>query len=127
MRSILLASLVLALSIVACKSPDDGQSKIQSGVSASPAEAGVYFHDTFAASREALQSRIRAKIDKGLQAAVETRRLPSWTFDGELATDFVLFKSAGSESRRLIVVTSGVHGIEGYTASAVQSLFLDEQ
>jgi hypothetical protein len=43
--------------------------------------------------------------------------------DGELTIDFA-FVPAPEPTGRLLILSSGVHGIEGYTGSALQALFL---
>lgn len=51
-------------------------------------------------------------------------QVPSAT-DNHLYTDICYIPPTGTTDK-LMIVTSGVHGIEGYTGSAIQSMFLDK-
>lgn len=46
--------------------------------------------------------------------------------DQDLKIGFGFFPSSGNGQKKLLIMSSGIHGLEGYTGSAVQRLFLEE-
>lgn len=48
------------------------------------------------------------------------------TDDHDLQVGFAFLPSAGDGEKKLLIMSSGIHGLEGYTGSAVQQLFLQE-
>ncbi len=69
-------------------------------------------------------NRAAAVVKKYPGALHEAVTIPHKTEKG-LVTD-ILYIPAGEEAETLIMVTSGVHGIEAFTGAALQLLFLDE-
>jgi len=119
--------VLLVCGLAACRTPVPQGSDVKGGAEP-PAVAPEYFHTSFEASRAAFLAAVAAKKDAGIDVTVNDRALATWIDDSTLKTDFVFFKSgAASGSKRLLVISSGVHGIEGYTGSAVQTLFVREQ
>lgn len=55
---------------------------------------------------------------------IESVQIPS-RVDRDLFTDFVLIPSISGRTDKLVIISSGVHGVEGFVGSAMQSLFLD--
>ena len=83
-----------------------------------------YFLDSYEASREAFRSRALALTGACSGASLSSLSVPGRT-DDPLAVD-VLHLPAQGTKRRLLVLSSGVHGVEGFTGSAVQRMFMDE-
>ncbi|WP_237718228.1 M14 family metallopeptidase [Cupriavidus sp. BIS7] len=78
-------------------------------------EARHLFSRTYA---EARQKFLQAAASRGL--SVDSHELPLAGADGELlATDVVL--DGPADASKLVIVISGVHGVEGYCGSAVQT------
>ena len=86
-----------------------------------PAESARFFVPDFATARAAF---LRAAEGRGarIESHVLQERGPE---GGELAVDAA--RLGPEHPRRLIVVSSGVHGVEGHTGSAVQRRLLEEQ
>ncbi len=72
------------------------------------------FHDTWEASRDAFKAAVTAHPHGNALASVEIQ--PGYTLDYAFTGD--------PESARLLVYSSGLHGIEGYAGSAVQRALL---
>lgn len=92
-----------------------------SGAQAAPSARDAYYCKTYAACRAAFREAAKPYAAQG-----ETGewRIPSRT-DGDLTTDYLYLPAKGSP-RNLLVLTSGVHGVEGFAGSAIQRLFLAE-
>ncbi len=90
-----------------------------------PDRAAVdYFLDSFEASRDAF--RKKAETLKGTYRDASLTSIPVvGKIDRDLTVD-VLYIPAQKAKKRLLVMSSGVHGVEGFTGSAVQRMFLDE-
>lgn len=88
-----------------------------------------YFCDTYEACRKQFLRAVQAR-QSALPSAEATRvqrgswRVPSKT-DPNLVTDWAYFPARGTP-QRLVLVTSGTHGVEGFMGSAVQRYFLEE-
>jgi hypothetical protein len=87
-------------------------------------ESLKYFLDSYADSREAFRARALAMKKEYRGATVTSVPVPGEN-DGDLTVD-VLYIPAQKDRKRLLVLSSGVHGVEGFTGSAVQRMFLDE-
>jgi len=77
---------------------------------------------SYYASRERFRSRLPLLVARWPGARLESLPLPS---DPGLTIDILAAEPAG-EKERLLVLTSGLHGIEGYLGSAALELFLRE-
>lgn len=83
-----------------------------------------YFLDSYAAARSAFRAKALAWTRTCNGAWLTEIPVPSKT-DGDLAVD-VLYLPAQQVKRRLLVLSSGIHGVESFTGSAVQRMFMDE-
>ena len=83
-----------------------------------------YFYETYDENRE--QFRKTAALLKTRFLDVEISRLivPS-KMDTDLSIDTV-YIPAQNKTNKLIIMTSGVHGIEGFAGSAIQRYFMNE-
>lgn len=98
----------------------------------SPGDEGVvvdqdnlaYFQDTYDECRSAFLEEAGIALQKHEQGRIFSFRVPS-EIDKELYTDF-LYIPPVKDSSKLLVISSAVHGVEGYSGSAVQQMFLKE-
>lgn len=81
-----------------------------------------HFPSHYADSRARFRKKVSAL--KGL-AEPASFAVPSAS-EQDLAVDDVYLPPTGGRKDRLIVIISGIHGLEAYAGSAIQSLFLDE-
>jgi hypothetical protein len=101
-------------------------------VSFSPGDRGVpvdeknlvYFQDSYDACREAFLEDARKAAGAFEQAELCSVQVPS-SVDDHLYVDFLYIPPTDS-SDKLLVLSSAVHGVEGYTGSAVQQMFEQE-
>jgi predicted deacylase len=80
-----------------------------------------YYPDSYKASRERFQQSLSLLQSKWPDAHLE--RHPS-ADQPDLSIDWLW--ADARQKKNLVIVTTGLHGIEGYVGSAVQKLFLDE-
>ena len=86
-------------------------------------KALAYFADTWESCRLAFDASIRSLPDSyNAQAGEIIIDSPSGEF---LALNFC-HVPARNTAKKLLIITSGVHGVEGYVGSAVQQMFLKE-
>ncbi len=85
-----------------------------------------YYLDSYDASRKAFRTVAREYTDGkyGLKAVLTTIPVPTKS-DTDLSVD-VLYIPALNVKKRLLVLSSGVHGVEGFVGSAIQRMFLKE-
>jgi len=90
------------------------------------AAAQAWFIDDYATARADFLKR--GDVLASAFARVERFAIPVSSRDGTsgLFVDGLYIPAQGGQKRRLIVVSSGVHGVEGPTGSAVQRLFMQE-
>lgn len=88
------------------------------------APSTAYFLDSYESCREAFRSRAAKLIAAYPDAVLSAIPVPGRT-DDDLAVD-ILHIPARREHKRLLVLSSGVHGVEGFVGSALQCMFLDE-
>lgn len=80
-------------------------------------------HRYFSKSYRSARTRfVGLAAERGL--ALERHRVEGSGPEGELLTIDVAIASGGPRPRRTVLVTSGVHGVEGFTGSAVQLALL---
>ena len=84
----------------------------------------VYFQESYDDCRQAFLDEARKASAQYDQAELFSVRIPSQV-DENLFIDFLYLPPVDS-SDKLLVMSSGVHGVEGYTGSAVQQMFLRE-
>lgn len=82
-----------------------------------------YFKESYTESRKVFREKSEIIKNKYQGCSTEIIKVPSKT-EGDLTVD-VLFIPPISDSEKLLIISSGVHGIEGYTGHAVQSMFFD--
>ncbi len=88
-----------------------------------------YFCASYETCREQFNRTAQAFIDKLPAAERAKAQVGKWKIpskvDDSLYTDW-LFLPARKEPKSLVVVTSGVHGVEGFMGSAIQKYLLEE-
>ncbi|MEW5736796.1 MAG: M14 family metallopeptidase [Thermodesulfobacteriota bacterium] len=83
-----------------------------------------FFQESYEECRAAFREGCREAGRGELRAEERAIAVPA-DGDGDLTIDS-FFLPAREEPRGLVLITSGVHGIEGFTGSAVQQMFLAE-
>jgi len=84
----------------------------------------VYFQESYDDCRQAFRSEAAKASSIYEKAKIFTVRVPS-KIDQDLYIDFLYLPSL-KDTSKLLVISSGVHGVEGFTGSAVQQMFLNE-
>ncbi len=98
------------------------------GTAATAPNRLAYFCDSYDACRSQFRDSVKtliAKLPKS-ESSVQTGnwKVPS-QIDNDLSTDWV-FLPALKQTKSLILVTSGTHGVEGFMGSAVQKYMIEE-
>ncbi len=92
------------------------------------AEPTPKFCESFPECRAQFQEQSKPLLQKVAGSRASTEKIDDWKKDEDLGTDIVYLPASDNKKQScLVVVTSGVHGVEGYTGSYVQSLMLAEQ
>lgn len=84
----------------------------------------VYFQESYDDCRQAFRSEAAKASSNYEKAKTFAIRVPS-KIDQDLYIDFLYLPSL-KDTSKLLVISSGVHGVEGFTGSAVQQMFLKE-
>lgn len=87
----------------------------------------LYFPGSYQASRERLLASARA-WSKAINVTIDSRAIPAKGPSGEsLALDWVQIgpKGPGRQAKRVLVLSSGTHGIEGFCGAGVQHAMLE--
>jgi hypothetical protein len=84
----------------------------------------VYFQDSYEANRSAFRAEAENLKQKYDSVQTFSRLVPDKT-DTDLTIDFCYIPGQ-KEQKKLLIITSGAHGIEGYVGSAVQQLLMNE-
>jgi hypothetical protein len=119
-KSILLTTLVffvlgfLALSLAVNRKPEDKGDVDPSML--------TFFHETYAENREQFR-RLAASLQREFSNVEISKCFVKSEVDSDLTIDAV-YVPPGSEAKKLLIMTSGVHGMEGFTGSAVQQYFM---
>jgi hypothetical protein len=82
----------------------------------------TFFHETYDENREQFR-----KLAASLQREFTDIEVSKCTVKSEVDSDLtidVVYIPAQQEAKKLLIMTSGVHGIEGFTGSAVQQYFM---
>jgi hypothetical protein len=90
-------------------------------------QSDLYFPASYQASRERLLASARA-WSKTIPVTIDSRAIPAKGPSGEsLALDWVQLgpRSAGRQAKRVLVLSSGTHGIEGFCGAGVQHAMLE--
>lgn len=77
---------------------------------------------TYESSRERFRASLASFSTGWLDARVETFAL---SYDSTLTID-VIFANANQKKEKLLIITTGLHGIEGYVGSGIIQLFIEE-
>lgn len=101
-------------------------------VSFSPGDKGVevnasnlvYFQESYDDCRDSYLAEAREVVAQYNNAGLFSIRVPSEVDDG-LYID-ILHLPPNQNTGKLLVISSGVHGVEGFPGSAVQQMFLNE-
>ncbi len=83
-----------------------------------------YFLGSYEESRNAFLEKANSLKKSVAGWSLTSVPVPS-VKDGGLTVD-LLYLPAQKAKKRLLILSSGVHGVEGYTGSALQRMFLDE-
>ena len=82
----------------------------------------TFFHETYDENREHFR-KLAVSLQREFKNVEATKFSVKSEVDSDLTIDAVYIPSQ-RESKKLIIMTSGVHGIEGFTGSAVQQYFM---
>lgn len=83
-----------------------------------------YFRENYNESRDAFRDAATALAKKYKAASQESFNVPAKN-DKDLTVD-MLYIPALKNKKGLIIISSGVHGVEGFTGSAVQRMMMEE-
>ena len=86
--------------------------------------AQKYFHKSYDKSRNAFLIQANNLNEKFDSVQLFSRDVRS-NIDDNLIIDFC-YVPAQKDAKKLIIITSGTHGVEGYVGSAVQQMFMSE-
>jgi hypothetical protein len=84
----------------------------------------TYFHETYEENREQFM-RLATSLQKQFSDVEIAKHFVKSDVDSDLTINSV-YIPAQNEKKRLLIMSSGVHGIEGFVGSAVQSYFMSE-
>jgi hypothetical protein len=84
----------------------------------------TFFHETYDENREQFR-RLAASLQREFSDVEISKCIVKSEVDSDLTIDAV-YIPARNEAKKLIIMTSGVHGMEGFTGSAVQQYFMTE-
>ena len=82
----------------------------------------TFFHETYDENREQFR-RLAASLQREFSDVEISKCIVKSEVDSDLTIDAV-YIPAQNEAEKLLVMTSGVHGMEGFTGSAVQQYFM---
>ena len=83
-----------------------------------------YFRESYEKSRDAFRTEAKSLAGKYKAASQASFNVPSKN-DKDLTVD-MLYIPALKNKKGLIIISSGVHGVEGFTGSAVQRMMMEE-
>jgi hypothetical protein len=84
----------------------------------------TFFHETYDENRGQFR-RLAASLQREFSDVEISKRIVKSEVDSDLTIDAV-YIPAQNEAKKLLIMTSGVHGMEGFTGSAVQQYFMTE-
>ena len=94
-------------------------------VNTAPDKADLkYFRESYEKSRDAFRTEAKSLAGKYKAASQASFNVPSKN-DKDLTVD-MLYIPALKNKKGLIIISSGVHGVEGFTGSAVQRMMMEE-
>lgn len=83
-----------------------------------------YFQDSYNDCRDAFRAKADILCEKYYMVEIFSKPVPS-EVDMNLKMDFC-YVPAQKDKSKLLIVSSGVHGVEGYVGSAIQQMMMDE-
>jgi len=83
-----------------------------------------YFNDNYVNSRSDFRNKLESLKTRYPDISLHSFQVPS-KIDNDLTVDYCLIPAL-KDSSKLLVISSGTHGVEAYTGSAVQQMFLEE-
>ena len=86
--------------------------------------AQQYFHNSYVESRSAFIVQANSLKTKFDSVQLFSRNVPC-NIDNNLTIDFC-YVPAQKDAKKLIIITSGTHGVEGYVGSAVQQMLMNK-
>ncbi|PKL16002.1 MAG: hypothetical protein CVV49_18465 [Spirochaetae bacterium HGW-Spirochaetae-5] len=90
-----------------------------------PVESDLkYFSESFDESRSLFRKDSAELVKQYKKASRSSFPVPSKS-DNDLTVD-ILYLPSQKKPEKLIIISSGVHGVEGYTGSAVQRMIMEE-
>jgi len=84
----------------------------------------TFFHETYDENREQFR-RLAGSLQREFSDVEISKCIVKSEVDSDLTIDAV-YIPARNEAKKLMIMTSGVHGMEGFTGSAVQQYFMTE-
>jgi hypothetical protein len=81
-----------------------------------------YFYNTYEQVRENIKNRVKKLTDEGVTVEVSEYAVDK---DDDLYIDNIYIPS-NKENKNLIILTTGVHGMEGYIGSVMLDVFFEE-
>ena len=84
----------------------------------------IYFHETYEENRKQFR-RLAASLKNRFDDVEIARYFVKSKVDTDLSIDTV-YIPAQNGARKLLIMSSGVHGMEGFTGSAVQRFFMNK-
>lgn len=83
-----------------------------------------YFKLDYTAARQVFRDKAKQIDDKYPDSELFTLKVSS-KIDNDLTVDLLYIPCQG-EKERILIISSGVHGVEGFVGNAVQMMFLDK-
>ncbi len=83
-----------------------------------------YFHESYDECRKAFREAVR-----GIAAENSELQVGSYLVDSKVDDDLTVdwcYLPPKRGNKKLLILTSGIHGIEGYTGSAIQLMFMEK-
>ena len=84
----------------------------------------TFFYETYDKNREQFR-QLSASLKKQFKNVETSRLIVQSKMDSDLSIDTV-YIPAQNEAKKIIIMSSGIHGVEGFTGSAVQQYFMNE-
>lgn len=83
-----------------------------------------YFNPDYTTARHEFREKAKLINDRYPDSELFTVKVPS-KIDDDLTVDLLYIPCQG-EKQRILIISSGVHGVEGFVGNAVQMMFLDK-
>ncbi|OFY55393.1 MAG: hypothetical protein A2X22_11010 [Bacteroidetes bacterium GWF2_49_14] len=121
--TLLLATILVFSGPSQAGEPNDGRFPKDPKVPVKP-EYLRYFNTTY----EECRADFRKLADslKVVYKAAESIRIPVPTATGTQLTVDGLYIPGSKNAKNLVIISSGIHGVEGYTGSAIQFMFIEK-